>query len=244
MKTKKRKVLKYTLLSVAVLLLAAGSYMAYWVNDTYKPGNEANEAVVTDEAVTVTEGENIVFLPKETPTKGFIFYPGGLVEPESYAPLCRRIAEEGYLVVIPSMTWNLAVLSPNKAEEIIKDYPDITTWAIGGHSLGGVMAADYAVSHKEIKGVVLYAAYPKDESLKESGLPVLSMYGELDGVADLTKVKEAALPDSAKKVEIAGGNHCYFGDYGMQKGDNEATITPKEQQEKAAKETIAFLKQV
>lgn len=244
MKHKKHKSLKYIMLSLVAVVVAVGLYMAHWITDTYKPGQEAVQAMISDEAVTVSEEKDIIFSPKNKPEKGFIFYPGGLVEPESYAPLCRKIAEEGYLVVIAPMTWNLAVLSPNKADVIVEQYPEITTWAIGGHSLGGVMAADYAGKHEEIKGVVLYAAYPKDEVLKESSLSVLSLYGEKDGVADLSKVKEASLPASSKLIEIAGGNHCYFGSYGMQKGDHSATITPEEQQEQAAKETIEFLKQL
>lgn len=244
MKKKTHRIRKRVLLIVAVVFFVMGIFMAFWIMDSYDPDEEAVQALSASQEVTITEDKDIVFMPKEKPEKGFIFYPGGLVEPESYAPLCRAIAEEGYLVVIAPMTWNLAVLSPNRADEIIKEYPEITTWAIGGHSLGGVMASDYAMAHDQIQGVVFYAAYPRTKQLQESNLSVLSIYGELDGVADLTKIKEAALPASAQFIEIAGGNHCYFGSYGMQKGDHEAKITPKEQQTQAAKATAAFLKQL
>lgn len=206
---------------------------------------QAKEALKGNDAILVTEPEEIVFEPKNGQAKkGLIFYPGGLVEPESYATLCEQIAEQGYFVVIVPMRANLAILSPDRADRIIEAYKDITTWAIGGHSLGGVMAANYAASHEAISGVVLYASYPQGEALKESTLPVLSIYGEKDGVANLDKVKNAALPKQASLREIKGGNHCYFGSYGMQKGDNEASITPEEQQEQAAKETAAFLEQL
>ena len=39
-----------------------------------------------------------------------IFYPGGLVEPESYSPLAREMAEQGHRVYIANMPINLAIL--------------------------------------------------------------------------------------------------------------------------------------
>jgi hypothetical protein len=35
------------------------------------------------------------------------------------------------------MPLNLAVFSPNKADEVITDFPEIEEWYIAGHSLGG-----------------------------------------------------------------------------------------------------------
>lgn len=229
-------------ITLLILLVLAVAYMIYWVNSTYHSDKMAEAAMKSDSSVTVTKDDWISFMPEQREDTGFIFYPGGLVEPEAYVPLCRKIAEEGYLVVIVPMRWNLAVLSPDRAEEVIEKYNNIRKWTIGGHSLGGVMAAKFAAEHKEITGLALYAAYPQGDKIADTDLKVLSLYGSKDGVADLSKVKHAKLPNDAELIEIKGGNHCYFGSYGMQKGDNAADIAPEEQTDKAAEYTVNFLK--
>ncbi|MDO5519888.1 MAG: alpha/beta hydrolase [bacterium] len=241
MKKRRLKLRHYIEIVLLAVVIIAGVGFAKWVGNSYQPNDKAIEACNENDKVTVTQEDYIEFMPKETPTKGFIFYPGGLVEPEAYAPLCRKIAEQGYLVVIAPMTCNLAILSPDKAESIQQKYEYIKTWAIGGHSLGGVMASKYASTHSSISGVVLYASYPQSDELENMDIKVLSLYGSMDGVAKLSKVKEATLSKDAKVKEIAGGNHSYFGSYGLQNGDNEASITSDEQLEQAAKETIEFL---
>lgn len=245
MKKRKHRALRWIggIAAALVILVAAGAII--WVNKTYKPNEEAKAVLSGTQKVTVTKDTYIEFLPTDRqPDKGFIFYPGGLVEPEAYAPLCEKIAEQGYLVVIVPMTANLAILSPNKAEGVQKAYPFIKTWAIGGHSLGGVVACRYANSHEDIAGVVLYAAYPESDELEGSSKKIISIYGSLDGVAKLDKVKGAKLPLDAKLKEIQGGNHSYFGSYGLQKGDNEATISNAEQLMMAASYTTDFLKRL
>ncbi|BBF43638.1 carboxymethylenebutenolidase-related protein [Lachnospiraceae bacterium KM106-2] len=240
----RKKIVKGVGIGLLVIVAALMVYGVYWINDTYKPMAEAKEAMVGDGEVTVTNDTYITFKPKKDTDTGFIFYPGGLVEPESYAPLCRAIAEEGYLVVIVPMKLNLAILSADRADGVIKEYPEIKNWAIGGHSLGGVMAAQYASKHEEIKGVALYAAYPQGDQLQTSKAKIMSVYGSKDGVADLTKVKSASLPKGSEWLVIQGGNHCYFGDYGMQKGDNKAEVSRTVQQTKAVAATVALLKAI
>lgn len=237
---KQNKISKISIIIISTIIIFIGAFII-WENNSYKPTNEAIEALSINGLVTVTDDEFIIFEPQSKATKGFIFYPGGKVEPEAYSNLARKIAEEGYLVVIAPMTLDLAVLSPNKAEDVIEKFDYIETWAIGGHSLGGVMAVSYAAKNENIDGVVLYASYPQGEELKDLDIKVLSMYGSKDGVADLEKVKNAVLSKDAEIVEIEGGNHAGFGSYGNQKGDNEATITGEEQIEKAAKYTVEFL---
>ncbi|WP_300384552.1 alpha/beta family hydrolase [Clostridium sp.] len=236
----KNKLNKITIFITSGLIILIIGFII-WSNNSYKPTGEAIEALNTNGIVTVTEEKFIEFEPKEKATKGFIFYPGGKVEAEAYSTLARKISEEGYLVVIAPMTLDLAVLSPNKATDITEKFDYIETWAIGGHSLGGVMAASYAAKNESIDGVVLYASYPQGEELKDLNIKVLSMYGSNDGVADIEKVKNAVLSKDSEVVEIKGGNHGGFGSYGTQKGDNEATITGEEQIEKSAKYTVEFL---
>jgi pimeloyl-ACP methyl ester carboxylesterase len=129
------------------------------------------------------------------------------------------------------MPFNLAVLGPNKADDVMKLY-NYENWYIGGHSLGGAMAADYASDNADkLKGVILLAAYPTkqlDKSLLE-----ISIYGSKDDVLNLEKVKEGKqyAPDQFYEYVIKGSNHAQFGNYGAQEGDHNATMTSDMQQQ-------------
>ena len=81
-------------------------------------------------------------------------------------------------------------------------------------------------------GLILLAAYqtkPLDSAMK-----VLAIYGSNDTVLDKEKVKtgQTLSPAHQQTIVIDGGNHAQFGNYGIQKGDGQATISPNEQQQK------------
>lgn len=143
------------------------------------------------------------------------------------------------------MPLNFAIFSPNKAQDI-DQYKNIKTWVIGGHSLGGVMASKFASENDNIDGVVLLASYPQGEELKNLEKEVLSIWGDKDGVLNFENLKESKenLPPDTQFIELKGGNHAQFGDYGMQKGDNKATISAQEQTNKSAQEIIDLLKEL
>ncbi len=216
---------------------------------TAGPMPEAEAALQSDAQVAVERDDWLVFRPLDRePQTGFIFYPGGFVDPAAYAPPARALAEQGYLVVIPPMPLNLAVLAPNEASSIIAAYPAIQNWVIGGHSLGGAMAAQYADQNPDaVDGLALWAAFPASgNDLSEQNLSVASIYGTLDGLATPAEVRAAQpqLPAATGWVAIEGGNHAQFGWYGPQQGDNEATISRVEQQTQAIAATAALLAQV
>jgi hypothetical protein len=244
----KRKILLGSLIVVILFILAAGGFYV-WASDASGPMPEAIQALESTSTVQVEPEPWLIFKPVgQEPTTGYIFYPGGKVDPRSYAPMAQTIAEEGYLVVIPPMPLNLAVLSPGEAADVIAAFPEIETWVIGGHSLGGSMAANYAKKHPDqISGLVLLASYPaKSDDLSQSDLMVLSMYGTNDLVADYEKIEasKALLPADAQFIPIEGGNHAGFGWYGPQAGDGEATISREEQQAQVVQATVDFLKEV
>jgi len=186
----------------------------------------------------------IIFTPVGmTANTSLIIYPGGRVDPRSYAPAARNISMAGFLVIITPMPLNLAVFAPDKAKEVMARYPAITKWVIGGHSLGGSMAAQFASQNPTmLTGLVLWASYPAG-NISTMPVKVLSISGSRDGLSTPDKIaaSRANLPPSTKFVEIQGGNHGQFGWYGDQFGDNAATITRVEQQAIIVNETLNFL---
>lgn len=235
---------KKVLWGICILLLfAAGAFFGY-VNSYYPAEPEAEAALRTDELVSVSGDDVIVFQPEKIPAKkGIIFYPGGKVEEEAYAPLMKRLAAEGYKVFLVSMPVRLAVFDINAADQILEDHPEIEEWYLAGHSLGSSMAAAYAEKHADqLEGLILLAAYSAND-LSDTELKVLSLYGGKDGVLNLEKVRENEknLPAAAETFIIEGGNHAQFGYYGFQKGDGEATISAESQQEETVEKIREFI---
>jgi hypothetical protein len=218
------------LIAIVLVLAVAAAGASVWVEGQNPCGDAAFEALAATDTVSVSKmAEYIAFVPDE-PVAGFIFYPGALVPTEAYAPLLRALAEEGVLCVAVKMPLRLAVLDMDAAKGIADQYPDITRWAIGGHSLGGAMAASYAAAHGEdFAALVLLAAYSTAEV--PAHIAAVSIYGDADQVMNREKYAQYRdnLPEGAVELIIPGGNHAQFGDYGVQKGDGWATITPDEQ---------------
>ena len=241
------------LIAIVLVLAVAAAGANVWVEGQYPYGDAAREALASTKTLNTATGkvtgrltveqtdDAIAFLPSET-MAGLIFYPGGLVPAEAYAPLMHALANEGVLCVVPKMPLRLAVLDMNAADGIAQQYPEVTRWAIGGHSLGGAMAASYAAKHAEAyDALVLLAAYSTAE-LPES-LPVASIYGDQDQVMNREKYAEyrGNLPEQTVEVVIPGGNHAQFGDYGQQKGDGVAAITAQEQLEQTLQVILPVL---
>jgi dienelactone hydrolase len=222
------------LFGTASLVLLAVLGFTYWAYTPLGPAQTALNSLVDSENVSVIETNRIIFTPKETLDTGFIFYPGGHVDPRSYSSIAHQIADEGYLVIIPKMPFNLAVTNKRAAVKIVNDYTEIDNWVIGGHSLGGAMAASLVYDEPEMfKGLVLLAAYPpQNNNISSLDLYVTIVYGSLDQLATQSEIEESLplLPLDTEKVLIEGGNHAQFGDYGTQNGDGIATIEPEEQQ--------------
>lgn len=247
---RKRRWWLWILVGLLVLTLLAAGGFVLWASNPAQPMAQALAALQGDDRVGVVEGKWIVFQPLVAPKPtGFIFYPGGLVDPRAYAPQARAIAEKGYPVVIAPMPLNLAVFGANRASEVMAEFPDITQWVIGGHSLGGAMAANFVTNHPgAMKGLVFWAAFPAggDSVADQTEMIVYSIYGTRDGLATPEEVLGAAplLPPGTRFIPIEGGNHAQFGWYGDQNGDNPATISRAEQQKLTVDATVEVLAQV
>lgn len=155
----------------------------------------------------------------------------------------RAFAEKGILCALVKMPGNLAVLSPNAADGLRDQHPEITSWYMGGHSLGGAMAASYAAGHAEdFAGVILLAAY-STKDLCGTSLRALSVYGSEDGVLNRDSYEKYRdnLPADCTEVIIEGGCHAQFGSYGAQNDDGTPTISNEEQIRQTAELAAAFV---
>lgn len=231
-------------ISLVAVLLALVIGWGVYVGDYYSADETAVTAMAGSKMVSVQKADKMTVFTPESPTAGFLCYPGGKVEYTSYAPLVMALAERDVLCVLIQMPCNLAVLNPNAAEGIQKQFPEIQSWYIGGHSLGGSMAASYGAKHpEELKGLVLLAAYSTAD-LDDSRLDVLSIYGSDDGVLNMEKYESyrGNLPETTVEIVIPGGNHAGCGSYGVQDGDGEASISPAEQIQYTAERIAEFLK--
>ena len=228
----KKKRSSRVLILIGVILLGIGIGCAVYLNDFYHADKESIEAFVSVNTVEMQTNENgnLAFVPEDA-TTGFIFYPGGKVEYTAYIPLMNELASKGILCVLTEMPFNLAVLDLDAAEGICQMYPDIENWYIGGHSLGGSMAASYLTECTEAyEGLILLGSYSTAD-LSEMDLDVLSIYGSEDQVMNREKYNESIknLPEDIEEVILDGGCHAYFGMYGEQDGDGTATMTAEEQ---------------
>lgn len=225
-----------------VLVLGAVGYL--WLTDLADPMPETEAALVSDERITVQTEPWLSFTPAGPADTGLVFYPGGRVPAEAYAPPLRAIAEAGYLTVAPSMPFGLAVLTPDVARDVVAAHPEVERWVVGGHSLGGAMAAQFAAGDDGVDGLVLWAAYPAGGTdLSASAIAATSVYATEDGLTSLEEIEasRAQLPPTTVFVEIAGGNHAGFGWYGEQDGDGTADISREEQQAQVVAATIELL---
>ena len=238
---------------VVTTLLVVGATAVRYVGAALQ---ESRESLRSDSRVRVDAGRWLGFFPEPpapgdgalrppgSPT-GLILYPGGLVQPEAYAPVARKIAKAGHPVVIVPVTFRLAFFDIEAAEPVPAAFPDVAQWAVGGHSLGGVASAWYARAHPaRIAGVVLWAAYTDDgHSLAGSTVPVLSVSGTLDGNVTPSRIAASrlTLPSSTRFVAIEGANHAQFGSYRYQLNDAVATISRQEQHRQVVEATVAFL---
>ena len=239
---------KISLGSLTVVIVVLFGFVV-WAETPLGPMSEAYEALQTDSIVRVSVGNWLIFSSlSSNASKGFIIYPGGRVDYRSYAPTASAIATKGYLCVIVSMPLNLAVFGVNIANEVIKSYPHIDSWAIGGHSLGGTMAAQFAYNNpSKIQGLVLWAAYPASgTNLTGQNLLVTTIHGINDGLVTSTQIDSSLklLPTNTVRVEISGGNHAQFGWYGEQSGDNTAMITRTSQQSQIVNATVELLSNI
>ena len=211
-------------------------------------------ALRPDAGVQVTDGGAIWLAPTTSgaPRAGFIFYPGGEVEAEGYAEPLRAVAAAGHPVAIVRMPLHLAVLAPDRAESVIAGHPEISRWVIGGHSLGGAMAARFVATHPgRVSGLLLWDSYPAPENdLAAATLPVMQLFRTgPDGTApDAYRDAARLLPPQTELVPLPGASHMNYGRFVVSRRVREmggsfatATMPIGEQHRRIVAATISFL---
>jgi hypothetical protein len=176
------------------------------------------------------------------PTTGLVFLPGARVDPQAYAPELRRVASAGYLVVVLKEPFGFSIVDRDHAGKILDNHPEIQHWAVGGHSLGGTVAASFAEGDRRVEGLLLLASYPSAR-IERTDLRTTSVSGDLDALTtpeDVARSK-ANLPASTTYVVVPGASHASFGAYGPQPGDGTPTADPAAVQDQVAGAAVALL---
>lgn len=223
---------KILIASMALILAVTAGFFVY-VSDYY-PADAAAQDLMDDPSVRIGSDHVVVTADGSSET-ALIFYPGAKVEYTAYLPILKEItARSGMSSFLVKMPFNLAIFDQDAADDIMEEYPAVSHWYVGGHSMGGAMASDYASNNPEkvqglvLLGAYLYGSYPEDRTL--------TVYGDLN-----TSVAEK-VDYTENVIVIEGGNHAQFGNYGRQRGDPEATVSVREQQSITADAVADFLK--
>lgn len=238
------------------LWITAGLSITAWIYVGFQASDLPADAVQSDGLVTVTgSAEELRFRPNSSPHRaGLLFLPGGMVEPEAYAPLMKRVAAAGYEARLLYFPLRCACTDAQIREvfthvrKVIADEPGIP-WILGGHSRGAMLAARYAheTGTSGLAGLALVATtHPRDFSLADLSIPITKIYATNDGVAPYSRMRlnSQLLPANTKWVAIEGGNHVQFGYYRHQLGDGAATVSRTQQQEQLAQALVTQLASV
>lgn len=237
LKKEKKPLSKKLLIAGSIVLLTAalltGAFFWY-VSDYYRAEDVALEIMEQDTGITVQDNLTIL-TPSYSTDTAIIFYPGAKVEAEAYLPLLDQIRQTGVTCILVHMPFHMAIFDSNAADNVIGQFPNIEHWYIAGHSMGGAMASQYAANHSDqVDGLILLGSYIYGEYSDED---TLTIYGSLN------QSVEDNIHYTENIVEIEGGNHAQFGNYGPQKGDLPATISAEEQQAQTVTAIEAFIRQ-
>ena len=240
-------------LSIALTVFAVlGLAVVAW-SRPHSAEEPALTAMESDAQVTVDESlTRIVMEPTGGASgTGVFFQPGAKVDARAYAAVLRPLAEAGYPVVIVKQPMSIAPLALGAFDGVQDDFPEITSWIVGGHSLGGVMASMTADDHDSdatspVRGLLLYASYPNGDLSDSLTADVLSISGSNDGLATPSDIEdsEAKLPSDSEFLVIKGGVHAFFGDYGPQGGDGTPDISHDDARTQISDASVAFAEQV
>jgi len=235
-RNQKRKELWITTLAVGAVLIGLIVGFLLWASFSYGPADTAVAAMASDAQVRFRVHDHgwLVFEPVSGQVRNaLVWFPEARVDVRSYAFLAKSLAARGHMVVLVPVPFNLANFAPDAARQVTRSFPNIGFWALGGHGLGGTVASEAVFDSGVFAGLVLCAAVPGNrvDLSGKSRLMVFSLYGSNDGIVPKVTVLGAVakLPSGTRLIEINGGNHAQFAQYGVQEGDGSAGIDSVEQ---------------
>lgn len=240
---RRRRRILITLASLFLVFIIAFTGVAAYLGDYYEADEEGLSQIMSENTRTFKTSIDTTVFINASAKYGLIFYPGAKIDESAYMPLMQACHNAGIFCVLVRMPFRLAFLNYNVADEVIKMHPGITEWYIGGHSLGGAMAAACLKNTElDYAGLILLGSYSASD-LSDTSLSVLSIYGSEDEILDMEKYEKNKenLPKDFTEIVIDGGCHSYFGMYGMQKGDGTPTITNVQQIEMTADYISEFI---
>jgi len=233
---------------IKTIWIVSGLIFIAWLFYSYQSHGVDKSFLQDSETIKVEQNSDLYLI---TPTKEFkevlIFYPGAMVDPKAYVPLCRKIAEKDIKVYLVKMPWRLASKGYNKPNELHLFADTTKTYILSGHSQGAKMAAQFVFENPTLidKLILIGSSHPRDISLAGCKIPIMKIYGSKDGVADEKSIMDnkIKLPETTKFVRVDGANHSQFGYYGFQLGDHVADISREQQQSETLKQMLDFIKQ-
>lgn len=240
-KWSKRKIFKTIWFSLVIIFFG-------WNWSTFQSRNLPEDTFENSALVTVTKSSDLVTFRSDTTKNNLnvIFFQGGLTDPKAYAPLCRKLAENGFTCHLLKMDWRLPQYDYKKTLKLFN--LDSGNYVVGGHSQGGKMAAQIVYEYPTLfKGLFLLGtSHPRDIDLSSFTIPTIKLYAEKDGLASTPEVMENKnkLPQNSKLILIKGGNHSQFGYLGKLLMDNSADISLEEQQKQTVKIILEFLNKI
>lgn len=244
--------------TLRIIWITFGIFFMLWMANSFRAQGFDKSILESDSTITIEETSHFLsFRPNASlQPVGLIFFPGGMVQPEAYAPMSRTIAEQGYNVFIVKLPFGSAPLESQEASvmqealRIMDSNESIESWVVGGHSRGAAIASRFAYLHGDtFDGLILIGtSHPKEAAfnLSNTTLAVTKIYASNDGLASMEEVKANAiyLPNNTTWVLIDGGNHSQFSYTGKLLGDNAATISQEEQQKLTIAAILSVLNRV
>ena len=242
-----RRVVQAVLIATSSLVIAAVAWLV-----PLSAAAPALAAMKSDHTVTVVEdATEIVMTPTgvENPV-GVFFQPGARVDARAYSAILRPLVESGHLVVIAKQPLGIAFLSTGAFAMARAAHHPVTRWVVGGHSLGGLVAATDAetfagAARDPVVGLLLFASYPAT-NIAQVNVSVLSISGSNDGLSTPAKIAAAkpTLPATARYLVVKGGVHAFFGDYGPQDGDGKPAISHNQARAEIAAGSVVFVNEL
>ena len=229
-----------------IIWVTAGICFVTWMWISMQAKGVSKSILQNDSFVQVEKTKDFIsFTPTGSYSSVCIFYPGALVDPVAYAPLCRNIAAGGCKVMLIKMPWRLAKNGYNKPKELNLFKDGTKKYILAGHSQGAKMAAQFVYENPSLvnKLILIGTTHPRDIDLSKLIIPIMKISGSRDGVADMDDIlkNKPKLPPSTKYIVIEGANHAQFGYYGFQLGDNTAGISREQQQQVTLDNILSFI---